>query len=94
MGKERILEAAIRCSDRKGFMALTRREISEEAGCSEALVSHFLGDMENARTLILEYAYKHNYLDVIAQGLSIRHPLLKNLSIDEKKAAVNSIIEG
>lgn len=93
MSYQRVLDGAIKAAAVKGFTAITRKDIAEAAGCSLGLVSHHLKDMDTARGLTLEYACAHRILNIVAQGLSIKHPTTSKLPREEKIAAASSLLE-
>lgn len=64
-----ILQAAIteaRCPG--GWGTLTRQRIAQSAGCSEGLVSRYLGDMLEVRYWVMKEAVRGEILEIIAQA--------------------------
>jgi AcrR family transcriptional regulator len=47
--KALILDAAAKCVSKYGARNVTRRMVAKLAGCSEALVAHYLGGTESIR---------------------------------------------
>jgi hypothetical protein len=68
--RELILRAAIESARQPGGWSLiTRRVISTAAGCSEGLVSRYLGDMKDARRAIMKAAVKDEIVEIIVQSI-------------------------
>ena len=69
--REMILNAGLSVARRPGgWVRLTRRAIAKEAGCSEALVSRYLGDIQSARRPIMKAAIRLGLTEIIAQSLA------------------------
>jgi TetR/AcrR family transcriptional regulator len=54
--RERILEAAMRCSSSKGFAAVSMREIAARSGVTKSLIHHHFGSKEALWELVKEQA--------------------------------------
>jgi hypothetical protein len=55
LNREIMLAAAVRAAcKRDGSLWLTRSMIAKAAGCSEGLVSHYLGDMKDVRRAVFQ----------------------------------------
>jgi AcrR family transcriptional regulator len=68
--RELILRAAIESARQPGGWSLiTRQVIANAAGCSEGLVSRYLGDMKDARKHIMRAAIKDEIVEIIAQSI-------------------------
>lgn len=87
--KERILVVAVRLVRNDGLMVVTRAQIAEQAGCSEANVSYHFGTMERLRVAIIEHALDHELIEVLSQARAVRHPSLGRMSaaLKERVAA-------
>lgn len=69
--KLQIFNAAVElCCEPGGWISLTRARIAKEARVSEGLVSVYLKDMEGLKRRILLYAIKHEFLEIVAQGIA------------------------
>ena len=91
--KATILIAAIRLARRPGGLSsLTRASIAKEARCTEGLVSHYLSDMTTVRAIIMKDAIKHEYLDLIAQGIALNDKHTRNISPVLKHRALNHLM--
>lgn len=68
--RDLILKAALVISGRPGgWSRLTRQAIAQQADCSEALVSRYLGSMPAARKAIMKAAIKDQIVEIIGQSL-------------------------
>lgn len=68
--RELVLKAAIEAARKPGGWArLTRQVISDHAGCSEGLVSRYLGDMPSVRKAVMKTAIKEEILEIIIQSI-------------------------
>lgn len=89
--KTQILDAALAVAEKRGYAHVTRDEIAVEAGCAPALVSHYLGTMQNTRRDIMRAAIRNRVLPVIAQGLAAQDPHAKKAPDELKQAALDSL---
>jgi hypothetical protein len=91
--REVILIAAMRLARKPGgWAALTRARIANEARCADSLVSQRLGSMDVVRRTLMKTAIKHEYFDLIAQGLAAGDPSARALSpIIKHKAAATMV---
>jgi hypothetical protein len=68
--RELVLKAAIKAASKPGgWGKLTRQVIAEHAGCSDGLVSRYLGDMPSARRAIMRAAIRDENLEIIIQSI-------------------------
>ena len=93
MKKHEILKAAYQIAVEVGFNRMTRENIAEAAGCSEALVSHYFGDMEDLRCTILTSQLAARYPAVVLQGIALRHPSTEDMSNADKLEVFTSFLE-
>jgi AcrR family transcriptional regulator len=71
-----ILDAALEAARQQGHYKLVERtHISDAAGVSAGLVSHYLGDMNRVRDAIVQHAIDCTDLRVLAQALLAGHPV-------------------
>lgn len=82
--KEQLLLVAVDLAKREGYTNVTRAAISEAAGVSEALVSHYFGGMNDMKEAIMQEAVQNGVIEIIAQGLGAGDPLAR-LATDEVK---------
>lgn len=70
-----ITEAALRAARARGFTRFTRLDVAREAGCSEALVSQYMGTMDDVRTRVMQMAVYEEDTVVLLQGIADAHPI-------------------
>ena len=91
---EVILIAAMRIARRPGgWASLTRARIATEARCADSLVTLRLGSMDAIRRTLMKRAIKHEYFDLIAQGLAAGDPSARALSPILKHKAVATMVD-
>lgn len=86
-----ILDAAVRTAAAVGFMRMTRDDIARTAGCTGGLVSARLGTMEKLRDEVMRQAVKHEVLQVVAEGMALRHRHAIKAPADLQKRAAASL---
>lgn len=70
--KAAIIDAAVRiASERGGWAKMTREAIALEAGCSQALVSHYLGDIPKIRKAVIKIAVQEEIRVILIQSLNL-----------------------
>lgn len=69
-----ILAAAIRLSRKHGYTNVSRDAIAAEAGCTNGLVTHYLGTMAVLRRRVMGEALRLRCPIIVAQGLVARDP--------------------
>ena len=89
--RERLLEAALTLAARHGYENVTRNMIAAESGCSGALVSWHWTASE-LHTAILTRAVDVAQLDVLAQGLALRHPVALAAPEALRRAAADTLV--
>lgn len=68
--RELVLRAAVEAARAPGgWSALTRARIAGAAGCSEGLVSRYLGDMGSARAAIMRVAVRDEIVEIVVQSM-------------------------
>ena len=89
--RQTILSAALRVAADRGYMRVTRDDIALTAGCSPALVSHWLGTMKQTQRAIMGEAIRVRNLRVIAQGLAHADRRACNAPAELREAAAASL---
>lgn len=92
---EQVLQAAIDVARKPGgWGLLTRQRIAQSAGCSEGLVSRYLGDMDEVRYWIMKEAVRQELLEIIVQSLVAAdgYAVKKWLPAKLKRKALESIL--
>ncbi len=69
--KKQVLEAAIKLSERFGYMNIRREDVAREVGVSPALVSHIFGTVPQLKRAVMRHAVRTENYVIILQGLSI-----------------------
>jgi AcrR family transcriptional regulator len=67
--KSDILVASLKIAERDGYDRISRKQIAEAAGVSEALVSHHFGTMPHFRRELMRFAVKRQNPRIVLQGL-------------------------
>lgn len=68
--KESILIAALQlAADSGGWSTLTRDTVAKAANCSDGLVTHYFGTMQQLRRTVMRAAIKRKNLSIVAQGI-------------------------
>lgn len=94
--RELILKAALIAASRPGgWSKLTRQAIAKEAGCSDALVSHSLGNMPTVRRAIMRAAIRMEICEIIAQSVLAHdgYAVRKWLPAALKHKAISSLLD-
>jgi len=92
--KALILEAAVEVASLPGgWSAFTRDAIAKQAACSDGLVSRYLGDIPEARKLVMRQAIKREILSIIVQSLAAQDGYAKKgwLPASLKLKAIESL---
>ena len=89
----KIMDAALKCAQTKGYTAITRLDIATQAQCSEGLVSHYFGTVARMRELVLKAAIARNYHGVVLQAIALKDVLADDLTSDEKRNSFNALLE-
>lgn len=69
-----IIAAGVKLAERVGYMAVTRNALAAAVGISGPAVSYH-GTVRELRTAIVKEAIRTECLPVIAQAITMRHPL-------------------
>jgi len=75
MVKTRILNAAIKLANKKGYRNITRDCVAHRAKVSPALVNHYFGTIRQLQKCVLIFAIENRVHNLIVQGLTLRDPL-------------------
>lgn len=92
---EAILQAAVEVASRPGgWGTLTRQRIAHSAGCSEGLVSRYLGDMDEVRYWVMKEAVRGEIVAIIVQSLAASdgYAVKKWLPAKLKRKALESLL--
>lgn len=78
--KESILEAAVKVAARKGLGKFNRFDVAKEAGIiptSASIISFHYGNMVKLKTAIVRHAIDNEVLPIVADAMSMGHPLAR-----------------
>lgn len=89
-----MLTAALDISREHGYNRITRQEVARRAGCSEALVSCYLGSVSEIKTRALLHARELGAWDVVSQGVVLNDPALDDMTDGEKADSLQRFQEG
>lgn len=90
--RDQILTAALSVSAEKGYESVTRADVADRAGTSEALINNYFGTMANLKRSVMKIAIKREHLRVIAQGLAAGDPHAGRTAADLKKRALTTLL--
>lgn len=93
--RDLILTAAVDAArEPGGWSRLTRQLIAATAGCSEGLVSRYLGDMPAARKAIMKQAIKDEIVEIVIQSIAAHdgYAVKKSLPAALKQRAISSLL--
>lgn len=88
----RILHAALELAGVDGYQWITREAVARNAGVSPGTVSNVFGTMRDLKRAVLAEAIKLERLDIVAQGLGDRHPLVMAAPAALRKAAATLMV--
>lgn len=63
-----LLKAALNVAKRQHYSQMTRADVAAEAGCSDSLVSRYLGDMTEVRKAVVKLARSVGLTERIARA--------------------------
>lgn len=86
-----ILQAAIDESLEKGFDVIRRAEVATRAGVSNALVTHYFGDMDTLKDSVMRWAVSNQNLDLIVQGIVKGNSIALAANSELRKKAINQL---
>lgn len=88
----RILQAAIEQAKTDGYQWITRDAVAEAAGVSPGTVNTAYGTMPALKRAVLQAAVDGGVLEIVAQGLADRHPIVMNAPEDVRRAAAAAMV--
>ena len=86
-----VLDAALRLAERRGYRAITRQQVAEEAGVAVGSVNNAYGTMDGLRDAVISAAVARHVFKVVAQGLIDQHPAALNAPEELRAAALQAI---
>lgn len=94
MLKATILGAAVSLARKGGLAALTRLKVAHAAEAATGSISYHFGDMTGLRAAVVDYAIKHEIIEVLVQARAERHPRLHGRLTAALKERVANHITG
>ena len=92
--KHLILEAAVELSIYEGYEKLTRENVAAMADCTPSLVTpHYYRSMEVLKAAVISYAVDNKILEILAEALVYRSPLVEDLPHALRTRAAKCLIE-
>ena len=85
--KAEYLEAGLRLAKTHGFESFSKTQLAAETKLSTPMVNFYFGTVKEFKAALMRLAVEREELDVIFQGLAVRHPEAEKAS-DELKAQV------
>lgn len=79
---QRIIDAAVSLAKENGYQWLTRDEVARVAGVGAGTVNSAYGSMVELKRAVLREAVEKEIVEIIAQGMTDRHPIVANISDD------------
>lgn len=86
-----VLEAAMACALAKGYQWITRDDVAERAGVSNATVSNAFGTMPELKRAVLREAVRRPVLKLVCEGLADHHPIALDAPADVKQRALATL---
>lgn len=87
--KELLLCTAIDIAIRHGYQKLTRDKIAKEAEVSTGLINKYFGTIAKLKKAVLKAAIEREIIEIIAQGLGTREPMILKASSAVKQKALD-----
>lgn len=91
--KHSIVQTALRLAVKHGYTNITRRQIAQTSGVSEAAVSYYFGTMAQLRRDILRHAIQQEVLHIIAQALVNNDPYIARVPTSLLSKAAYSLTQ-
>lgn len=90
--REHILNVAIECAERVGYLEFTRLDVARAAGISTALITRYYSSMTLLRDAVMQAAVLREIPTIIAQGLTHGDARAREAPDALKKAAAASLL--
>lgn len=87
-----LLDAALTVAAEYGFENLTLSRVAHCAGCSQPLVNHYYGTIDDLKAAVMRAAVRREDHKVLAQGIAAGHPVALEASKALKRRALNSLV--
>lgn len=88
---DKVLAAACKIAEKYGLAYVTKRVVSDHAGCATGTVLNAFGSMTALHDAVLREAIKRPMLRTLAQGLAAGHPVAQSAPEDLKRQALAAV---
>lgn len=89
---KRILDAALELAKGLGFEWITRDQVATAAGVSPATINNVFGTVSGMKRAVLREAIAREVVEIVAQGLAVRHPIALAAPTELKERAVAHMV--
>lgn len=89
--KFKIMQAAIQLAKDSHYSKVLVIDIVELADVSVGALHYHYKSIQALRDELMTWAVENSILEIIGQGVSDKHPLCQNLSMEMKLKALNSL---
>lgn len=89
--RDEILDAALALAEERSHVEITREEISERAGVSVGLITHYFGTMPKLKRDVMRAAIRTEILPIIARGIVMGDPHALKAPPELKQRALASL---
>lgn len=86
-----VMDAAIQLAKTEGYQFLTREAVAREAKVSTGTVSNAYGNVRELKRAVLREAVEKEIVEIIAQGMADRHPIVAGISLSLRQKAAEHI---
>ena len=89
--RKQMLDAATLLAVNSHYTTVTREAVASAVGCTEPLVTHYFGSMENLKRGILIRAIESENFTILQQAIINKDEALRYVARDILSAAVEAI---
>lgn len=86
-----VLESALELAATLGYRNITRDQVAAKAGVAVGSVNNAYGTMDGLRDAVMQTAVERDLPEIVAQGLTDRHPAAINAPAAVKESALASL---
>lgn len=90
--KRQILECGVMLAKKIGYKRVSQIDIAKHLKISNALPIIYFGRITNLRAEILKVAIEREILEILAQAMGMKDPMVKNISTELKNKVINFIL--
>lgn len=91
MLKPQILAAAIRLAKERGYRRVRRDDVAKAAQCGTGTVNFHFDNIETLRQAILAHAIENEVVEIIAEAMIYRDPIVASIPDALKKKAARAL---